>query len=198
MYSFKKELLAGKWLEARVFLFVIIRLRQRGQATGRKLGLQRYGWTKVATPREDCFIQRQATQNAIVDVNQHRQQAATNTVVSGRTIRNRLNDFNSNAGRPFRRLTLIINRRSDNRVWCIQQRVLFIGKSRFYLQPADGCARVWRRRGERFKVVAVMKRHFIGGGSCYRMWRNQCTSWDIILPCSGQLTIATGMRLCSP
>ncbi|KAK7116368.1 hypothetical protein V1264_002059 [Littorina saxatilis] len=43
--------------------------------------------------------------------------------------------------------------------------MLFTDESRFCLEPADGCIRVWRRRGERFAEGAVLERQRFGGGS---------------------------------
>ncbi|KAK7088900.1 hypothetical protein V1264_024309 [Littorina saxatilis] len=74
---------------------VIIRLKQRFQATGRVQERQRSGRPRVTTQREDRFIQRQAMQHRSARANNIRQrlQATTNTVVSGQTIRNRLHNF---------------------------------------------------------------------------------------------------------
>ncbi|KAK7103622.1 hypothetical protein V1264_018488 [Littorina saxatilis] len=97
---------------------VIIRLKQRFQATGRVQERQRSGRPRVTTQREDRFIQRQAMQQRLATENNIRQrlQATTNTVVSGQTIRNRLHNFGLRARRPVRGTTLTANHRAARRV----------------------------------------------------------------------------------
>ncbi|KAK7098606.1 hypothetical protein V1264_002863 [Littorina saxatilis] len=151
---------------------VIIRLKQRVQATGRVQERQRSGRPRVTTQREDRFIQRQAMQQRLATANNIRQrlQVTTNTVVGGQTIRNRSHNFGLRARRPVRGTTLTAN----HRAWCTQHvrwqrqqwaQVLFTDESRFCLEPADVRIRVWRRRGERFAEGAVLERQRFGGGS---------------------------------
>ncbi|KAK7094998.1 hypothetical protein V1264_006467 [Littorina saxatilis] len=155
---------------------VIIRLKQRFQATGRVQERQRSGRPRVTTQREDRFIQRHAMQQRLATANNIRQclQATANTVVSGQTIRNLLHNFGLRARGPVRETTLTANHRAVRRAWCTQHvrwqrqqwaQVLFTDESRFCLEPADGRIRVWRRRGERFAEGADLERQRFGGGS---------------------------------
>lgn len=155
---------------------VIIRLRQRYEATGSVQERRRSGRPRKTTAREDRYLQRQATQRrrTTANVMRHHLRAATNTIISGQTTRNRLHDVNLRARRPVKRPTLTQNHRARRRAWCTPHvrwtraqwaRVMFSDESRFCLEPSDGRVRVWRRRGEQLADDAIEERNAFGGGS---------------------------------
>ena len=44
---------------------------------------------------------------------------------------------------------------------------MFLDESRFCLQFTDGCKRVWRRRGERYRRNTFMQPHSFGGDALW-------------------------------
>ena len=155
---------------------VIIRLRDRFQATGIVKERPRPGRPKKTTAREDRFIVRQALRTRTTTANtvRRRLQAATHTAVCQMTIRRRLNAANLRARRPVRKPTLTPAHRARRLAWCTAHRrwtraqwrmVLFTDESRFQVTPRDGRIRVWRRPGEQLADGAIQEVAAFGGGS---------------------------------
>ena len=98
--------------------------------------------------------------------------------ISDQIVRNRLRHAGIRARRPIRAIVLNQQHRQNrlqwaqtHRVWP-QQRwrtVWFSDESRFLLQRADGRARVYRRRNERFATNCIQEVDRFGGGSVV-MW----------------------------
>ena len=98
--------------------------------------------------------------------------------ISDQTVRNRLQHAGIRARRPVRAIVLNQQHRQNrlqwaqtHRVWP-QQRwrtVWFSDESRFLLQRADGRARVYRKRNERFATNCIREVDRFGGGSVM-MW----------------------------
>jgi len=155
---------------------VITRLRQRYQATGRVEDRPRPGRPKKTTAREDRLITRRAQAVRTSTANRIRRQlrAATNTNVSGQTVRNRLHAAQYHARRPAKRAKLTLAHKRARRAWCTRHvrftrqqwaQVLFSDESRFCLEHNDGRVRVWRRRGERYNEDCIQQVTAHGGGS---------------------------------
>lgn len=103
---------------------VIIRLRERFQATGTVKERPRPGQPKKTTAREDRFIRRQALQRRTITANtiRRRLQAATNTAVCQMTTRRRLHAVNFHARRPVWKPKLTAANRANHLAWCTAHR----------------------------------------------------------------------------
>lgn len=155
---------------------VIIRLRQRHQATGSVQERPRAGRPKKTTQREDRYIRIQALQRRTTTANtiRHHLRGATNTAVSSQTVRRRLHAANIRARRPVKKPKLTAGHRASRLAWCRAHepwtraqwgQVLFTDESRFMISPKDGRVRVWRRPGEQLMNNTLMEVTPFGGGS---------------------------------
>jgi len=152
----------------------ISRLWRRLAVTGSVADRPRAGRARVTTPAQDRYIRLQHLRN--------RFQTATATAsnvpgvrrISDQTIRNRLRQHGIRARRPVRRVILTPRHCRERFNWCTRYRVrpaqwwrtvLFSDESRFLLRRADGRARVYRRRNERFAPNCVRQVDRFGGGS---------------------------------
>ena len=152
----------------------ISRLWNRFQQQGSTRDRPRSGRPRVTSQAQDRFIRlrhlRQRFQTA----------ASTASVIPGlrriseQTVRNRLREAGIRARRPVRGVVLTAQHRQNrvqwsqtHRVWPLQRwrNVWFSDESRFLLQRADGRARVYRRRNERFAANCVQQVDRFGGGS---------------------------------
>lgn len=156
----------------------ISRLWDKYRQHGATRDLPRSGRPRVTTPAQDRYIRLRhlrerfttATSTASAIPGRHR--------ISDQTVRNRLRDAGIRARRPVRGVVLNRQHRRNrlqwaqtHRVWP-QQRwrtVWFSDESRFLLQRADGRARVYRRRNERFAANCIQEADRFGGGSVM-MW----------------------------
>lgn len=155
---------------------VIVRLRQRFNATGQVQDRPRPGRPKKTTAREDRYITRQAQASRKTTANRIRRQlrAATHTNIATQTVRNRLHAAQLRARRPAKRPMLTPAHKVARQGWCRRHgrwtrqqwsQVVFTDESRFSLQHPDGRTRVWRRRGERFREDCIQPVTPYGGGS---------------------------------
>ena len=139
---------------------VVVRLRQRFQATGSVQDRPRSGRPRKTTAREDRYIARLATATRSTTASCIRQQLRTtrNINVCTQTARNRLHAVHLRSRRPAVRPRLSAAHRASCNTWCRRHvtrtrrqwsHVIFTDKSRFRLDHNDGRVWVWRRRGGR-------------------------------------------------
>ena len=139
---------------------VVVRLRQRFQATGSVQDRPRSGRPRKTTAREDRYIARLATATRSTTASRIRQQLRTtsNINVCTQTVRNRLHAVHLRSRRPAVRPRLSAAHRASRNTWCRRHvtwtrrqwsHVMFTDESRFRLDHNDGRVWVWRRRGER-------------------------------------------------
>lgn len=154
----------------------ISRLRSRFQVTGAVNDRPRSGRPRKTTLREDRFIVTSSRRNRFLSSRKLRLllRNATGTIVSDRTVRNRLRAARLRARRPYVGIPLTLRHRQARFQWVRTHRqwtrrqwndVLFTDESRFNVSFADGRFRVWRRRGERLDPNNVIQRDRYGGGS---------------------------------
>ncbi|XP_067659425.1 uncharacterized protein [Haliotis asinina] len=147
---------------------VINRLRQRYLQTQTVRDRQRSGRPRVTTGREDRLVVLEALRRRTVTASHLRQlRTATGTIVSEKTIMNRLRERNLRPRRQAVRPRLLPRHRVARDAlarhhlhWTRQQwsGVLCSDESRFSLQHNDGRVLVDRRPGERFADVNVRGR----------------------------------------
>ena len=155
---------------------VIVRLRQRFQATGSVVTRPRSGRPRSTTQRQDRYITRQALQTRTITAStiRRRLRVATNTNISQQTVRNRLHDQGLHSRRQLGRIFMTQRHMvarlawsTRHLTWTRQQwsQVLFSDESRFSLEHDDGRTRTWRRTGERMIPACVRERRAYRGGS---------------------------------
>jgi transposase len=155
---------------------VIVRLRQRFNATGHVQDRPRSGRPKKTTNREDRYITRQAQVLRTSTANRIRRQllAATITNIATQTVRNRLHAIQLRARRPAKCPKLSPANKAARQDWCRRHgrwtrqqwsQVVFTDECRFSLEHPDGRIRVWRRPRERFREDCIQPVTPYGGGS---------------------------------
>ena len=99
---------------------VVVRLRQRFQATGSVQDRPRSGRPRKTTAREDRYIARLATATRSTTASRIRQQLRTtrNINVCTQTVRNRLNAVHLRSRRPAVRPRLSAAHRASSNTWC--------------------------------------------------------------------------------
>jgi len=160
----------------------ISRLWSRYQQTGTSRDHPRSGRPRVTTVAQDRYIRLRHLRQRFLTAS-----STTNAIpglrrISDQTVRNRLREADIRPRRPARRIILTREHRRQRLLWCrrcrlwrVQQwrRVAFSDESRFMLRRADGRARVYRRRGERYAANCVQEADRFGGGSVM-MWASIC------------------------
>ena len=154
----------------------IIRLLSRFRVTGQVSDRQRHGRPRKTTVRQDRFIVTTSRRNRFMSAPKvanelHR---ASGVRMSAQSVRNRLRTANLRARRPLVAVPLTQRHRQTRVAWATTHlrwtrrqwnTVLFTDESRFNVDFADGRARVWRRRNERFHPENVIQCDHYGGGS---------------------------------
>lgn len=140
--------------------------------------LPRSGRPRVTTAAQDRYIRVRHLRDRFTTATSTASSIPWRRRISDQTVRNRLRDAGIRARRPVRGVILNQRHRQTrlqwaraHRVWP-QQRwrtVWFSDESRFLLQRADGRARVYRRRNERFAANCIQEVDRFGGGSVM-MW----------------------------
>ncbi|XP_077869778.1 uncharacterized protein LOC144362065 [Saccoglossus kowalevskii] len=144
---------------------VIHKLSQRFRETHTVHGRPRTDRPCVTTPAEDRYLLISALRNRIVTAYSLRRtlRAATHTIVSDHTVRNRLAiNF-----RPMYQSVRIVLPPTPQNCWTRQQwsSVVFTDESIFTLQNNDGRILVYRHPGERFTDDAIRQHNQFGGCS---------------------------------
>lgn len=151
-------------------------LWRKFQATGSVADLPRASRQRVTTAAQDRYMRlthlrnrsRPATETAKATIGVHRRP------ISGQTVRNRLRANDLRARRPYTGQILTRRHRRLRLAWARAHvrwtraqwaTVLFTDESRFNVHRRDGRARVYRRRGERFRDACVKESDRFGGGS---------------------------------
>ena len=157
-----------------VFQRTISRLWDRYQQHGSSRDLPRSGRPRVTTAAQDRYIRLRHLRDRFTTATSTASRVPGMRRISDQTVRNRLRDAGIRARRPVRAVVLNRQHRQNrlqwaqaHRVWP-QQRwrtVWFSDESRFLLQHADGRARVYRRRNERFADNCIQEVDRFGGGS---------------------------------
>lgn len=156
-------------------------LQRRFQQTGVTTDTQRSGRPRVTTPREDRHIRLSHLRNrfltaTVTAANMQRRQ------ISAQTVRRRLRGFGLCCRRPYRGPILERRHRQARLQWARQHlnwrrvdwnNVIFSDESRYQLLRADGRARVYRRRGERYADPCVNEVDRFGLGSVM-VWGGIC------------------------
>lgn len=159
-----------------VHVSTISRLWNRYNETGHTEDRPRAPRSRVTTPQQDRHIRLQHLRNRFLPatVTAAQTRGRRQDRISDQTVRNRLREAGLHNRRPHRGLLLTPARRRVRLDWTRAHlgwgalgwsRVLFSDESRFKLSVADGRARVWRRRGERYDDVNVLERDRWGGPS---------------------------------
>lgn len=134
----------------------------------------RSGRPRVTTQAQDRYIRLRHLRDRTTTATSTTTQIPGVRRISDQTVRNRLREAGLFARRPVRRHVLTPRHLADRLLWCQQRvrwararwrNVLFTDESRFLLTRADGRARVYRRRGERYAPNCVQQVVPFGGGS---------------------------------
>lgn len=155
---------------------VISRALQRFNTTGSVRFRHSGGRPRRTTPAQSHYIHITARRNPTYSATQinNALRAATGTVISSRTVRRRLREYNLRARRRARCPALNRDHRAARREWAREhldwgldewRRCLFSDESRFRLHHSDGRVLVWRRPGERFDDRNIAPNIAFGGGS---------------------------------
>lgn len=154
----------------------IERLRERYNATTSTNDRPRSGRPRVTTARQDRHLHRQHLRDRFRTASESaRQTIGTHQrPICAETVRRRLRTVNLSCRRPARGPILTVRHRRQRLQWAQQRQnwrhqqwrtVVFSDESRYCLSVADGRARVWRRRGERYTDGCVVERDAWGGQS---------------------------------
>lgn len=154
----------------------IRKLRDKFNATGSVLDVQRRARNRITTRRQDRQILLGHLRNRRLNA----RTSARDTIgrnrrpVSDQTIRNRLKEFGLRSRRPFVGIRLTDRHRALRLRWARRHlrltradwaNVVFTDESKFNVQGNDARDRVYRRRGERFARCCIKERDWFGGGS---------------------------------
>ena len=158
----------------RVSRQTISNLWRRYNGTGTVRDRPRSGGPSVTTHAQDRFIRLRHLRDRFTTATSTSTQIPGLRRISGQTVRNRLRAAGIFARRPVRRNVLTPRHVQERLQWCRRRatwpqarwrRVLFTDESRFLLRRADGRARVYRRRNERYARNCVQQADRFGGGS---------------------------------
>ncbi|XP_071118579.1 uncharacterized protein [Haliotis cracherodii] len=132
------------------------------------------GRPRDTTPVQDRYIRLQHLRGRFRRTSQTVNSVPGLRRISDQTVRNRLIEAGIRARRPVRRNVLTPRHYAERLQWSNRHRVrprawwrtvLFSDESRFMLNRADGGARVYRRRNERYAAHCVQQADRFGDGS---------------------------------
>ena len=165
-----------------VHLTTISRLWDRFTQNGNVRDRPRSGRPRVTTDAQDRYIRLRHLRDRFLTA------ASTTAAIPGlrrisdQTVRNRLRQAGLRPRRPAQRIVLPQRNRIFRLQWCRRcrvwhrdqwRRIAFSDESRFTLHRADGRARVYRRRNERFAQNCIQEADRFGGGSVM-VWAAIC------------------------
>lgn len=137
------------------------------EQTGSKEGRKYDGRPRILNARDEAHLKRLRLKDRFQTTSKLKEDLVniTNKPCSTNTIRRRLNEMGINACRPAKKPILTQKMRSTRLEWSTShanwtvldwQNVIFSDESKFNLIGADGGARVWRRKGERYSNECVL------------------------------------------
>lgn len=148
-------------------------LQTRLQQTGTTADRPRPGRPRVTSHAEDRQIVLRHLRNRFLTATSTRNELFRGRL-SAQTVRNRLRTAHLQARRPYCGPILTQLHRRQRQLWAQRHlrwtqrnwnQVVFSDESRFNLRFADGRARVWRRRHERYAQCCVQEVDRFRGGS---------------------------------